>query len=106
MELAGKIIPYYFPIDLALVTVVGVTDMTTIHPTVHGNGTPASTLIDQREAVWYALENAYQALKQMAPNPRDYEDIEAATEQHMRRLGAVDSLKAEIADEMVVLSVS
>lgn len=65
-------------------------------PRIHDNGTPAHTLIERYEAVAACLEDAFDLLKQAAPNPRDYEDIEAATAEHMSRLQRIDDVKTEL----------
>lgn len=77
-------------------------------PIVHLNGTSKSQLLDDREAVYYALGQAYDALKQMGPNGRDYYPIpgrmELAIEQHRRRLAAIDAIRNEIGAECVAIS--
>lgn len=73
-------------------------------PTVHLNGTSKASLLGQLEDASNALEAAYKALKQAAPNGRDYyldgpDAITAATAEHMDRLRRLDSVKDEI-DEL------
>ena len=41
-------------------------------PIVHLNGTARETLVEQREAIWEAANNLIEAMKQAAPNGRDY----------------------------------
>ena len=70
-------------------------------PTIHSNGTSKGRLIEALCNASAALDSAYEALKETAPNGRDYypdgpRALEAATAEHMARLRAVDSVKAEI----------
>jgi hypothetical protein len=77
-----------------------------VMPFVHINGTGAKSLCDQREAVWEAIEATRHAFCQMAPNARDYypyndpEKMEAALEQHIRRLRVLNELQDEMTAEM------
>jgi hypothetical protein len=73
-------------------------------PTIHPNGTSRDTLIDALCAASSALDKAYAALKQTAPNGRDYypqgaDAMDSATREHMDRLRRVDVIKDEI-DEL------
>lgn len=68
-------------------------------PRIHDNGTPHPHLIEEVCAASDAVEAAYQAVKKAAPNPRDYDDIEAATKEHLSRLRKIDSVKSEL-DEL------
>lgn len=78
---------------------------TIIAPIIHGNGTSAARLIEVLSDAYCRLDEAYTALRQCAPNGRDYYPkpglLEKAQEQHMKRLGAVagvmESLEAEMA---------
>ena len=78
------------------------TDLVT--PIVHLNGTSRDSLLGQRSDAYDALEKAAAALRQMAPNGRDYylEEgrLQKAEAQHMRRLAAIRSLQDEIEREM------
>ena len=71
-------------------------------PVLHMNGTSADGLIDPLSNAYDALNTAYEALKQTAPNGRDYyvhrdpNALKTATEQHMARLRRVDEIKAEL----------
>jgi len=71
-----------------------------IIPFVHMNGTSLNELLALRENFYSALDAAYTALKQMAPNGRDfYPDpgrMERALEQHRRRQQAIQDLQKEI----------
>ncbi len=74
-----------------------------ILPTVHLNGTSKAALLEQLENASNALNDAYAAMKQAAPNGRDYypqgEDALArATAAHLDRLRRVDTVKDEIDD--------
>lgn len=72
-------------------------------PCVHMNGTSADELIRLRCDVIEKLHEAYEALKQMGPNGRDYYPepgkMDRAIEQHRRRQLAVDALIAELNQE-------
>lgn len=70
-------------------------------PTIHLNGTSSERLIDALCDASAALDAAYVAIKQTAPNGRDYypqgpDALRIATEEHSARLRAVDAVKAEI----------
>ncbi len=70
-------------------------------PTIHLNGTPRYMLVAELSRASRALDEAYQALKETAPNGRDYypqgpEAMEAATREHMDRLGRLDAIKKEV----------
>ena len=76
-----------------------------IAPIVHLNGTSADRLAENLLRVYSTLQDAYQHLKQAAPNGRDYYVgapglFEAAVDQHRRRQQTLDSLINEIADEI------
>lgn len=73
-------------------------------PMIHLNGTSKESLIEGLCKASNAIEEAYQALKQTAPNGRDYyplgsEAIRVAESEHMDRLRRLDGVKEEI-DEM------
>lgn len=65
-------------------------------PRIHDNGTPKLKLLLLLDAATECLDVAYRAIKQTSPNPRDYEEIEKATEEHMGRLRAVDAVKEQL----------
>lgn len=70
-------------------------------PTIHLNGTSKERLIEALCAASAALDDAYKAMKQTAPNGRDYypqgpDAIHTAEAQHMARLKKVDEVKDEI----------
>ncbi len=70
-------------------------------PTIHSNGTCKEQLIEALCKCSTALDNAYNALKETAPNGRDYypqgnEALSRATEEHLSRLGRLDKIKGEI----------
>lgn len=72
-------------------------------PMIHLNGTSKERLIDALGNASNALNDAYLALKETAPNGRDYyplgpEAMESATQEHMSRLRQVDAVKKEIDD--------
>jgi len=73
-------------------------------PVVHLNGTSREELMDQREKAWEAIGDAFEAVKQMAPNGRDYYPIdgllEKAIEQHKRRLRTLQELQDELQEEI------
>lgn len=84
------------------------------HPTIHPNGTGIDTLRDAFCKASCALANACDALRQAAPNARDYhvqtngvdrgldvqldcaDAFETARTEHSTRLSAIDVVKAEI----------
>ena len=70
-------------------------------PTIHLNGTAAQTLIETLCEASERLEDAYSAIKQTAPNGRDYYPqgagaIDLATREHLARLQRIDDVKKEI----------
>jgi len=72
-----------------------------ILPTIHLNGTSKANLIDALCTASVALDAAYSALKQTAPNGRDYypqgaEALGKAIFEHMDRLRRLDVIKDEI----------
>lgn len=73
-------------------------------PVIHMNGTSADSLTDDLCRAYSALSDAYDKVKNTAPNGRDYypagpEQFEAARAQHYARLDAIhavmDSLVAQ-----------
>lgn len=78
-------------------------------PMVHLNGTGIAELLDVREKAYYALHAAYDAIKAIAPNGRDYYPygpgaLEEAQEANMARMKAVQSVIDDIAEEMVAIA--
>lgn len=75
-----------------------------IAPIVHLNGTSKESLLEARQEVYDALNEAYRALREIAPNGRDYYVkpglMEKAVEQHRRRQQVLDDLMKEIEAEM------
>ncbi len=70
-------------------------------PTIHMNGTSKTALIDALCDASSALDAAYLALKQTAPNGRDYYPqgagaLEHAEAEHNGRLRRLDDVKAEV----------
>ena len=70
-------------------------------PTVHLNGTGAETLMRQFEKAGQALRAALQALRDAAPNGRDYypqgpNALRKAQEDHEARLQRLDAVLREI----------
>lgn len=74
-----------------------------VTPFIHMNGTSPAGLRKPLEEAYSKLNEAYDAIKQCAPNGRDYypyheyhQVLGKATEQHMDRLRRIDSIKSEI----------
>lgn len=72
-----------------------------IFPTIHRNGTSREHLLGDFCKASIALDIAYEALKQTAPNGRDYYPQGAgvlcqATQEHLSRLKRLDEIKVEI----------
>lgn len=70
-------------------------------PTIHLNGTSKQSLIDGYCDAYDALNNAYEVLKQTAPNGRDFypqgpEAFKAADNEHMARLRKIDEVLKEL----------
>jgi hypothetical protein len=67
-----------------------------IVPIVHLNGTSREELVRVRVEAHRVLEDAYAALKRMAPNGRDYYPVpglmDRAVEQHSHRLSVIGEL--------------
>jgi hypothetical protein len=74
-----------------------------IRPILNNNGSSAFDLIDQRRTAMDCLMDAIEALKQVAPNGRDYlgqHDLLAADRAlHFDRLSALHTLREELLDE-------
>ena len=74
-----------------------------IRPILNNNGSSAFDLIDQRRTAMDCLMDAIEALKQVAPNGRDYlgqYDLLAADRTlHFDRLAALHTLREELLDE-------
>lgn len=70
-------------------------------PTIHLNGTSKERLIESLCEASGKLNDAYEAMKQTAPNGRDYypqgpDALGKATEEHFARLRKLDGVKEEI----------
>jgi hypothetical protein len=77
-------------------------------PTVHLNGTSRESLLDVRGAAYDAIQAAYRAVREIAPNGRDYYPagpvaMAAAEVAHRRRLLALHNLAEEIEAEMCAI---
>lgn len=75
-----------------------------VAPIVHLNGSGRQNLIDALANAYSAIEKAAEALRQTAPNGRDYypagpEALEAARQQHTRRIRALRDLQDELVEE-------
>ena len=75
-------------------------------PTVHYNGTSKEELIKQLCHAANSIDTAFDALRQTAPNGRDYypqgpEAFERAIIQHRDRMARLDAIKEEL-EAMVV----
>ena len=81
------------------------TDVVT--PIVHLNGTSKQELIDQRLAVLDALRKAGEALRNAAPNARDYYPepgrLTRAEAQHRRRLETLKLLVKQVEAEVTLI---
>jgi len=74
-------------------------------PVVHLNGTSKQELLRLYDDAFTKLESAYQALKQAAPNGRDYYvvstfAISGAQKDHQNWLRLIDSVKDELEEIM------
>jgi hypothetical protein len=70
-------------------------------PFVHMNGTSKARLIEQIENAYDAIGKALDAMKQTAPNGRDYYPLgqsarEIALDQHMARMAKLSSVQSEL----------
>jgi hypothetical protein len=75
-------------------------------PTIHLNGTSKAQLVESLCNASVALRAAYTALKETAPNGRDYYPqgpaaMDAAQEEHFDRLRRVDAVRKEI-DQLTI----
>lgn len=75
--------------------------MTLAIPMIHTNGTSKHRLVEELTDAVEAIEAAYQAIKQTAPNGRDYypfgpDAFNAATNQHQNRLRKIDEVRNEL----------
>ena len=79
-----------------------------VTPIVHLNGTGKGDLEQVRLDVYDALGAALDALRQMAPNGRDYYPepgrMDRAVEQHERRMRMISGLQDEIVAELDAMS--
>lgn len=73
-------------------------------PLIHSNGTSKQSLLDGLENAYDALQKAYKALKETAPNGRDYDDLRPAREEHRDRLRKVQEVADEIETMMEKIS--
>ena len=84
------------------------TEASVVYPCVHMNGTGKQALLDNLECVYYAVEKVRDALKQAAPNGRDYyigtNTYKAAADQHTQRLVMLDTFQKHIEAEMELIS--
>lgn len=72
-----------------------------IFPSIHLNGTSKDALLEQLQGAYTALNAAFIALENAAPNGRDYYPqgsgaISKATAEHTVRLLAIEQVRAEI----------
>lgn len=79
-----------------------------VAPIVHLNGSGRQNLIDALANAYSAIEQAAEALKQTAPNGRDYypagpEALEAASSQYIRRNRALRDLQEELQEEIYLI---
>ena len=70
-------------------------------PTIHLNGTGRDSLVEGWETAWSACEAAMEALKQTAPNGRDFypqgpEALDKAVNEHRDRLRRIQSVQEEL----------
>jgi len=84
---------------------VSATQKPVCYPLVHLNGTSKQQLIDGLCEAYAKLCDAYDALKQAAPNRRDYYPLpdnwwEAAQAQHRERLLAIDAIRDSLQAEI------
>ena len=74
---------------------------TVIAPRVHMNGTSRDSLVAALDAAHDTIGQAYESLKQTAPNGRDYytegpQAMEKAQDEHRDRLLALHNVQAEL----------
>jgi hypothetical protein len=75
-------------------------------PCIHLNGTSKDRLIEDLCKASHALNEAYEALKQTAPNGRDYyplgpDAFKQADKEHVDRLRRLDAIKGEV-DQLTI----
>ena len=68
---------------------------------IHSNGTSADRLHKDLSDAYFAIDQAYDALRQCAPNGRDYyptgpASFEKAIAEHHARLAKLDEVKNEL----------
>lgn len=72
-------------------------------PHIHSNGSSKKLLIKEKEKAYEAINEAIDALKQAAPNPRDYDYADSwglAVQTHTERVQALHAIADEIAEEI------
>jgi recombinational DNA repair ATPase RecF len=78
-----------------------------IVPIIHLNGSGKQNLMEARQGLCHALREAERALREMAPNGRDYYPVdglfEKAVAQHRQRQQTLQRLLAEIEAEMEMI---
>jgi hypothetical protein len=79
-----------------------------VAPIIHLNGSGRQNLIDALAAAYSAIDSAAEAIKQTAPNGRDYypagpEALEAARKQYTRRIRALRDLQDELNEEIYLI---
>ena len=78
-----------------------------IRPILNINGTDAFDLIDARRDAMHLINELIKALKQVAPNGRDYlgdtERLTADRNLHFDRLAALHTLREELLDEALYI---
>ncbi len=70
-------------------------------PTIHSNGTSRIRLVESLCEVSNKLNDAYESMREAAPNGRDYypqgpEALQQATREHLDRMRRLDEIKAEV----------
>lgn len=80
-----------------------------VAPIIHLNGTSKERLLEALNNAWVALSvTAYDAMKETAPNGRDYYlkpgTMEQAIAQHNRRLKVIDDLAEELSQQMELIN--
>lgn len=72
-------------------------------PRLHLNGTSKASLLEQIDNAYTALGTAYNAVREMAPNGRDYyvyndgmATLAKAEDQHRARLRVLDGMRREL----------
>lgn len=78
-------------------------------PTIHLNGTSRERLLEPLNTAYDAINEAYTALKQCAPNGRDYYPqgqgaMDNAVKEHMARLQRLDDVSKEL--EAIINAIS